>query len=98
MPQWKARLELGDVYQSGRGAWDDSNIHELGTEIARRIRAQLARLMDFALEDIAEAFECITGFDEVTPIREFDQWMAELYDWADSNQVWINTTTPNENA
>ena len=29
---------------------------------------------------------------EITPIEEFDELMKGLYDWADTNRVWIKTS------
>ena len=43
------------------------------------------------LEDMAEGFNNITGYGDVSPIEEFDNWLESLYNWADSNDVWVAT-------
>lgn len=41
---------------------------------------------DYDLHDIIDQFEY-----SIETIDDFDYVMSELYDWADSNKVWIKT-------
>ena len=52
---------------------------------------------DYDLEEIIENFEAVSGDGdpeetaEFTITDDFNARMADLYDWADNNRVWVST-------
>lgn len=86
MANWKYRLDI-------RGIWanDELDISQKGKMIAREIKRIFPESWfdfasddyDSALDDIVEAFDNITGYDDVSDVEEFDEWMDVLYDYAD---------------
>lgn len=62
---------------------------------------------DYTIEEISENFNRICTEEDadiinsdnlefyswdIIPIEEFDECMRGLYDWADSNRVWVKTS------
>lgn len=92
---WLYTIDVSDWYHR-----DELSMSEKGTRMANVLKVQLHRMLDgkdernfdSELEEIIEAFENITGYDDVTDVEEFDEWMEVLYNWGDSgNTLWINT-------
>ncbi len=85
MANWKQTLNIS-------AEWALAKNHEITPqELARQIADKLKNLKeDWQLEDIESQFEDFSGDEELT-FNDFDYIMAELYDWADSNLVWIKT-------
>lgn len=105
MANWKYKLDISDVWTN------DEPIEVKGKQIADKILATFPNdWFDFEsddydeeLDDIVDRFENITGYDDVRPVDEFDDVMAQLYDWADSEvppfgewprnaMCWVSTT------
>ena len=74
--------------------WDDKDIDikEKATRAAKELKQILTQFKDDSvLEEIIEDFESI-GKGEITEqLSAFDNTMYVLYDWADSNLVWVKT-------
>lgn len=87
MANWKYRLDI-------RNIWNDEEmpIDEKGKAIADKILQTFPNEWfdwksddyDCDLEDLVERFRNITGYDEVSPVEEFDNCMDELYDFGDA--------------
>lgn len=59
---------------------------------------------DFELDDIIGALDAIntveqweslcaeedSTWSDLPPINELNEWLSPLYDWCDSNRVWVN--------
>lgn len=102
MTNWKYVVELNGFWDN-----DDIPIEKKGKLVAEAIkRAFPLDWFDWTsenynndLDDITEAFENITGFDDVSPVEEFDNWMEELYNFGDTEvapfrrckMAWIKT-------
>ena len=90
MRQWKHVLNVKHFYHS-----DVISIEEKGKLMAKAImRLPLDKIELYAgddFEDLIEAFNGISGFEEVTPVEEFDEWMSVLYDYADRYGIWVET-------
>ena len=95
MANWKYTVDFSKF-------WNDENISvpDKGKLAAKQIRKAFPKSWfdftsndyDSEIDEIAEAFEHITGYDDVTPTEEFDNWMKALYDFADYNHTaWIKT-------
>ena len=105
MAYWKYQLDIIKI-------WNDKEIpiDEKGKAIAAKIKQTFPNewfdweSVDWNedLEDLVKRFENITGYDEVSPIEEFDNCMDELYDfgdqqvapwkWPSSKMAWIATS------
>ena len=88
--KWKYKLKLDNFY------YDDSlSIEEKGKLVATQIRKLPLDKIECRcgedFEDVAINFEHIEGYDDVTPIEEFDNQMETLYDMAYTYDIWITT-------
>lgn len=92
MANWKKHLDVSDV-------WMAETVQKLGQIVAQRLQEIYPELLDEYSEEfdeefsnIVHAFQQITGYDEVTPVEEFDDWWETLYNWADiDHKLWIST-------
>ena len=76
MSKWVNRLDLKDLWVKRNEG--KLTIQELGKQVARRIRKMpVYKKYEEELEDIADSF------DYVEDVEEFDDVLAQLYDWAD---------------
>ena len=87
--RWKYTLDFLPEYEQARDG--EIAIDALVAVVIYRIQKMIKDLeMDESttadLEDIISEFE-MTGTDE----DQFDSAMEMLYDWADDNNVWVNT-------
>lgn len=86
MVRWQYTIQLADLHAaSKRGELTPA---ELGKAVAARIRASKVYKThhEWALQDITD------GFDDVQDLEEYDEVLADLYDWGDENHTcWIDT-------
>lgn len=105
MANWKYTLDIRNIWVS-----DKMSVEKKGKAIAVKIRQTFPKEWfdwesdeyDEDLEDLIERFENITGYDEITPVEEFDNCMDELYDfgdqhvtpwrWPSNKMAWIATS------
>ena len=88
MANWMKTMRVADIFNS------DNSVAEKGKQMAKRIRVTFKNELDFehddyemSLEEIVERFENITGYDDVSPVEEFDQVMEEFYDFCDESVI-----------
>ena len=86
MADWKQTVKLGDLHHAYRTG--HNTIQEIAAVFARR----LGRLHD---ED-GELALIIADFEEIaksafTNIEDWDEALSELYDYADTYRVWVDT-------
>jgi hypothetical protein len=91
MKKWKCIINLKPFW----GA--DISVEEKGIMAARAIKLVAKRLPEYESEtlmEIAQDFECISGdgTDGFTPTQDFDARMFDLYEFADSYDIWVATT------
>ena len=90
MPTWKHTIDCSDFWRD-----DEVPVEKKGEKLATLLRIKVFKHYpeDWELEEIIEAFECISGMEgEFTATEEFDGWLADLYRWADrDHRLWINT-------
>ena len=86
MANFKYQLDLAPIWNN-----DDLSIESKGKAIASLIQKKFSKMLDYdgdsyddQLDDIVQAFENITGYDDTSPVEEFDTWMDELYNWGDN--------------
>lgn len=105
MSNWKYILDIKDTWQD-----EGIPIKDKGKVIASLIKHTFPESWldwdsdeyDEDLDNIVEAFDNITGYDDVSPVEEFNEWMAALYDygnqevapfrqWPANKMAWIKT-------
>ena len=93
-PVWGQQLPVKTIVNAINKD-DKSSIVEGAKKIAGLVRASFPRKVemgveaDFELIDIVDAFEAM---QEVTDdVDSFDEWLDSLYDWADTNRVWLGS-------
>lgn len=99
MNNWKNKLNLSDIWQSGDVP--ESEVHLVGKEIAVRLRMVYPDYEDDeVLYEIITAFKNLLSLEEYnsdgswadayTPYDDFNARMSDLYDWADEDKrLWI---------
>lgn len=83
MPEWFETINLKDVFHS-----DELEFKDRRDIIVRRLRgSRWIKDPDrrIALDHVVE------GLEESEDYTEFNGWWNELYDYADSDRVWIET-------
>ena len=95
MAKWNYTIDFSDFYHS-----ETMTVEDKGKQIAARLEAMFAKSLngldednfDPELEEIIYQFQNITGYDDVSPVEEFDEIMEGLYNWADqevgSHEGW----------
>tara|TARA_Y100000310_G_scaffold170132_1_gene170288 strand:+ start:348 stop:638 length:291 start_codon:yes stop_codon:yes gene_type:complete len=88
--KWKYKLNLAHFYHN-----EDITVEDKGKIISKQLQglwdANIELQDDWDLEEIIQAMDCITGYGDTTPTEEFDDWMEQLYNFADAWGVWITT-------
>lgn len=98
LPAWDKTVKIKDLLESD----SDSNAHivTVAHTLAERLKAGLPEAMlDFHSDSFDQEIEEIIGYfaelrvdDEPDGqlVEYFDDWLSQLYDWADANRVWFN--------
>ena len=84
MALWVAKVNIKDEWQKARAG--EISVHELVRILAPKFRG-LVRT-DGELEDLIDEMEAL---DSESTLDDFDDVWDRIYDWADSNHVWIAT-------
>lgn len=87
MANWKQKLDFSGFYKN-----DEFTIVQKAEKVAGLLLT--LKINDDAkeeLEGIIERFNEVQYVDADDQIEDFDDCMAELYDFADSERIWINT-------
>lgn len=95
MPQWRKRVALKDLLSD-----DDSDeaTRKAAGEFVKRLKRLPEYESDFELEQIVSEFEDIASADSAgddafggrfSLCDWFNAVLANLYDWADAERVWI---------
>ena len=90
MRNWKYRVELGSFYHD-----DAISIEQKGKLVATQIKlahlTKIDTMMGDDFEDVIDHFNSVAECEETTAVEEFDEAMEQLYDMADTYDIWINT-------
>lgn len=87
MKNWKHTIDFNSFWED-----EDITVKQKGELAVTKLKPLLKHYPDDSeLEEIIEQFECICDCDTFTALNDFDERMHSLYDWADDNNVWINT-------
>lgn len=83
---WKAKLRIGDVFHN-----DGLSFEQRRDAIVRRFRA-LLQAGDVSQDSFGLSIsELVDELAETENPDEFDWVWDEIYDWADTERVWIET-------
>ena len=91
-------LRLDDIWKVED--WDNNTVHILGKNVQVRLKRLYpdydnADIHGYDLYDIVENFGFVSTCEDAelpfTPMEEFDNYMVQLYDWADANDLWVQT-------
>lgn len=63
--------------------------YKLGTKISSEELYDLFELVQGTLHTIAFMDKIFEEGETLPTINDYDYWKQDLYDWADSNKVWI---------
>jgi hypothetical protein len=94
MPQWKARVNIGDLHQS----YQDGNLSV--SDLALSVHQRLASHSYYQNDELYEYQEITDWFEDVAEdaqngkadINDYDSVLRELYDWGDDeNRLWVDT-------
>ena len=90
MRNWKYKLNFSTFYHD-----DSISVEDKGKIISKQLQGlwdtNIDLQDDWDLEEVIQMMDCISGYDDCTPIQEFDNWMEQLYNFADAWRVWIIT-------
>ncbi len=90
--KWKTTLNFAHFYHDS-----SISVEEKGKMVAailqKKFKKELDLAEDFELSDLSWLFTFCTGIAEegITAEDDFNEQMSRLYDWADSNRIWVNT-------
>lgn len=90
MRKWKYTIQAKYFYHDNSLSIQEKG-KLMGAAIERLPLSKIDLMCGYDLEDLAERFKNITGYDGITPVEEFDEYMTELYDIADASDIWIVT-------
>ena len=90
--KWRFTIDIKDIIE----AYDQNeDTTEFRSAMLDTLRAKTEDVSLFAGEDEADRFEKIADefnmLDPTPEVEEVDYVLEMLYDWADSNDVWINS-------
>jgi hypothetical protein len=87
MPDWRKTIRLKQ-FLSHDSEIPLSVISETALKFAERLKREPEYEDDFELLTIVDQFEDLAESDDATVV-DFNEVLAELYDWADVERVWI---------
>jgi len=101
MANWKYSVDIRNIWQD-----EEMFIGEKGKAVAAELRRVFpsswldwkSENYDEELDHIVQAFENITGYDDMSPVDEFDGWMSVLYDYGDAEVAPFGQMPPNKMA
>ncbi len=84
-PVWDRKISLGDVFHN-----DEMTFTERRDAIVARIKGSGWMKLHEHDSEFETILEQMSSMDDPD---DFDYWWDELYDYADDERVWIDTTT-----
>jgi len=90
---WKAEIDLIflESYLTGDKELQDEDVVALGNEVAS-VLTTFSQPNTLRGDKYAELMEISEKFDEVISKEDFDDAMQDLYDFGDSESIWIKTS------
>lgn len=85
--RWRKTIDIKAILHRDQGNLDPAYVAGVGKEIAALVRANVKDdEWTFELDDVLEMLEDIDLDDAV---EAFNGALADLYDWADRERVWL---------
>lgn len=103
-PIWSKRINIKAILHEDQANVTPEHIAAISVRIAALLRASVpGAVFDFKAdgydEDLAETVEAmgectvaslaIDAENGVEPVEMFNSWLEMIYDWADTNRVWL---------
>lgn len=89
MRRWRKTIDIKPLIHRDQANTDPAYVAGLGKEIAAMVRKHTSEdEQTFALLDPIETLEDIDPEDDEA-MHTFNGALAELYDWADRERVWL---------
>lgn len=87
MPAWHIKIHgIAPLIE----AWEEGDeLAPLTKDVSHIVRTAVS----YVEGDDLELDEAIGNIEDASTREEFDEAMAELYDWADRERVWIDPVT-----
>ncbi len=87
LPVWKWKIPIKDILSSYPTA---EVAIDAGTQIAKRLRRGLAGLLDTdgAVYD-GDFDDIVYEFEHTEGVEHLNDSLDQLYDWADTNRLWL---------
>ena len=100
--RWKIAFKIGDVWEEAQelDTDDEDGFDRFKTLIMPKIRKFYTKMETFLDDDeeIMRLDDIIFELDDTDDEQEWDYAWEDFYDWADDNDVWIETLDgPDEN-
>lgn len=89
---WKLKIYLGDLWIKDERIYDPEvfkNTTKAITERLKKSYAEIEKKLGFILKDELE--DLVIEMEDTDDVEEFNDVWDRLYDWADTNSVWIDT-------
>ena len=90
MRKWKYTIQAKYFYHDKSLSIQEKG-KLMGDAIKRLPLSKIELICGYDLENLAECFKNINGYDGIPPIEEFNEYMKELYDIANASDIWIVT-------
>src|ERR1700756_2227432 len=87
LPVWKWRIKIKDLLSAEE---DDGIAISAGREIGKRLRRGFPGLIDANNSAYDDDFDAIVyDLEHITTVAELNEVLDSLYDWADTNRLWL---------
>lgn len=90
MANWTIKIDVADLWEKYQ---DDEDFEAFKEALFPRLREKLSEVEDKLGSDVAMEFDDLVDQIEYNAddVEEFDYIWQDLYDWADTNMVWLGT-------
>ena len=106
MTNWRVTVEMGDLFHPEDDSMHDTRIRN-DPKYFKKIRDEMVKRLDNHDDKIKghvrfhefETYKELKHHLSISKtLSKFNDYWSYLYDWADSNLVWINTFPPQKKA
>ena len=95
---WIFEVNIKDIINADLENTSIEHAMWVAHQIANELRKGLPKIWldvesygyDYWIHEIVDVLECF-GDDELDDYKFLNQWLTELYDWADENRIWLGS-------
>lgn len=89
MPKWNKTIDIKTILHRDQENTDPAHVAQVAKDIAALLRANTSEdEQAYRLGDALDAMESIAP-DDSYACEEFNEALADVYDWADVERVWL---------